>query len=268
MISKNKFIGIDGCKDGWFCVFLGVDGDWSYRVVSDAGALGEIVGDANSVLIDIPVGLLDKGPDERSCDKAARRLLGSKRASSVFPAPARQSLAASNYQEALAINRESTGRGLSQQAWWIVPKIREIDTLLRSSASLQGVMRECHPELCFWALNNQTAMAFNKKKEEGKQERFAVLEQYFPQCHKLYEQASSEFLRKQVAHDDIIDAMVCAVTAKYGYGNYTTAPEAPVCDSTELAMEMVYWEGRVAESASRNTVENNKGQTTFSVFDN
>ena len=65
----------------------------------------------------------------------------------MFPAPARQSLAASNYQEALAINRESTGRGLSQQAWAIIPKIREIDELLRSSASLQGVMRECHPEL-------------------------------------------------------------------------------------------------------------------------
>ena len=67
----------------------------------------EIISDANSVLIDIPIGLLDKGPDERSCDKAARKLLG-KRASSVFPAPARQALDASDYQAALAVNREST----------------------------------------------------------------------------------------------------------------------------------------------------------------
>ena len=48
MISKNNFIGIDGCKDGWFCVFLGVDGDWSYRAVSEAEALAEIVGDAKA----------------------------------------------------------------------------------------------------------------------------------------------------------------------------------------------------------------------------
>ena len=227
-----------------------MNSDWSYRVVPDAHALAEIIGDAKSVFIDIPVGLLDKGPDERSCDKAARKLLGAKRASSVFPAPARQALAASDYQQALAINREATGRGLSQQAWWIVPKIREIDRLLIQQPALQGVLRECHPELCFWALNNQTAMQFNKKKEEGKQERLAVLERFFPQCHELFEQASAEFLRKQVAHDDIIDAMVCAVTAMHGYGHYTTVPELAELtetsessdkDSAGLAMEIVYW---------------------------
>lgn len=251
MATLLKYIGIDGCKDGWFCVFLGEDDEWVYSVVPDAAALGEIVGKVNSVLIDIPVGLLDKGPDERLCDKAARKLLGAKRASSVFPAPARQVLVASNYQEALDISRESTGRGLSQQAWAIVPKIREIDSLLSSRIELQGVMRECHPELCFWALNGQSSMKYNKKKEEGKQERLAVLERFFPQCHELYEQASSEFLRKQVAHDDIIDAMVCAVTSKYGYGNYSTVPTDPVRDVMGLPMEMVYWEENVEASKNR-----------------
>ena len=238
----HRFIGIDGCKDGWFCVFLNDDNDWSYQVVPGAGVLGEVVGRATIVLIDIPIGLLDKGPDERLCDRAARKLLGAGRASSVFPSPARQSLDAGNYQQALAINRESTGRGLSQQAWAIVPKIREIDELLTSHPNLQGVLRECHPELCFWALNSQSSMQYNKKKEEGKHERLAVLEKIFPQCHELYQQASSEFLRKQVAHDDIIDAMACAVTAKYGYGKYTTVPGNPVRDVTGLPMEMVFWE--------------------------
>ena len=243
-----RFRGIDGCKDGWFCVFLNDDNDWSYEVVPDAGVLAELVGRATIVLIDIPIGLLDKGPDERLCDRAARKLLGAGRASSVFPSPARQSLDAGNYQQALAINRESTGRGLSQQAWAIVPKIREIDELLTSHPNLQGVLRECHPELCFWALNSQSSMQYNKKKEEGKHERLAVLEKIFPQCHELYQQASSEFLRKQVAHDDIIDAMVCAVTAKYGYGKYTTVPGNPVRDVTGLPMEMVFWEKNVEVS--------------------
>jgi predicted RNase H-like nuclease len=102
------------------------------------------------------------------------------------------------------------------------------------------VLRESHPELCFWALNGNRAMQYNKKKRAGQQERLAVLEDYFPQCHALYGQVCAEFLRRQVARDDIIDAMVCAVTAKYGYGRYRTVPVSPPRDGQGLPMEIVY----------------------------
>ena len=207
----------------------------------DAESLERYIGHASSVLIDIPIGLLDTGTVERQCDKQGRKLLRPKRASSVFPAPARQTLQASSYEEAQLINRRSNGRGLSQQSWNIVPKIRQIDDLLTSNTALKGVVRECHPELCFWALNDKAAMQHNKKKVEGKQERLVVLEKYFSQCHELLEQASSQYLRRQVAHDDIVDAMVCAVTAKYGFNNYSTLPVIPERDVHGLAMEMVYW---------------------------
>ena len=241
MASKLTFIGIDGCKDGWFCVSLDENDDWSYRVISNEKSLAEYVCYANSVLIDIPIGLLNSGSDERCCDTGARKLLRQPRSSSVFPAPARQSLLANDYKEALKINREITGRGLSKQSWAIVPKIREIDNLLTSQTNIQGIVRECHPELCFWALNGKTAMLYNKKKEEGKQERLNLLEQFFKPCHVLFEKVSSQFLRRQVAQDDIIDAMICAVTAKYGYNKYKTVPLIPDKDSQGLSMEMVYW---------------------------
>ena len=241
MSSNLKYIGIDGCRDGWFCVSLGENGDWSCRVILDAQSLGEYARHANSVLIDIPIGLLDSGPDERHCDTQARKLLTQPRSSSVFPAPARQSLQANDYQDALVINRESTGRGLSKQSWAIVPKICEIDNLLSTQTELQGVIRECHPELGFWSLNGKSAMQYNKKTKEGKQERLAVLEQFFKPCFELFEQASSKFLRRQVAHDDIIDAMVCAVTAKFGYNDYTTVPPLPLKDARGLPMEIVFW---------------------------
>jgi predicted RNase H-like nuclease len=240
-MTNTRFIGIDGCKAGWFCVLLDNSEQWSYQVLPDAIAAAKLIRSANSVLIDIPIGLLSEGPDERLCDKTARKLLGVKRASSVFPAPARQALAAGNYQQALVVNRKSISRGLSRQAWNIVPKIRQIDQLLRSQSELQGILRECHPELCFWALNNENAMQFNKKTEQGRYERLAVLERYFPDCHSLFEQASSEYLRRQVAYDDIIDAMVCAVTAQSGYGKYLTVPKKPDRDRIGLPMQMVYW---------------------------
>lgn len=245
-----KFIGIDGCKDGWFCVSLDEGEAYTYRIIQDTESLAQHLGHATSVLIDIPIGLLDDSTDERQCDKQARKLLGPKRSSSVFPAPARQSLQARSYQEAQLINRSSNGRGLSQQSWNIVPKIRQIDDLLTSNTSLQGVVRECHPELCLWALNDRVAMQYNKKKVQGKQERLAILEKYFGQCHELLEQASSQYLRRQLAYDDIIDAMVCAVTSRHGYNNYTTVPAVPDLDVQGLAMEMVYWLPRCTDNGS------------------
>jgi predicted RNase H-like nuclease len=193
-------------------------------------------------LIDIPIGLPDSGPDGRLCDREARQRLGRGRAASVFSAPARRTLAAASYPNALELNRQSTGRGLSRQAWGIVPKIRDIDALLGDNRVLRGVLRESHPELCFWALNGKQPMQYNKKQVSGQQERLRVLEQYFPQCHALFEQVCSEFLRRQVARDDIIDAMVCAVTAKQGHGSgYRTVPATPARDGKGLSMEIVYY---------------------------
>lgn len=240
MAPSRAFIGIDGCRAGWCCVILDAANGWSCRVVPDARAVGELAQGAASVLIDIPIGLHDSGPDGRLCDREARRLLGRGRASSVFSAPARHTLAAASYLNALELNRQATGRGLSKQAWNIVPKIRDIDTLLCDTRALRGVLRECHPELCFRALNGRRAMQHNKKTADGQLERLAVLERYFPSCHALFEQACTRFLRRQVARDDIIDAMVCALTAKYGYGDYRTVPASPARDGQGLPMEMVY----------------------------
>lgn len=240
MASDRTFIGIDGCRAGWFCVILDAGDNHSCHVAPDARALAELAMEADSVLTDIPIGLPDSGPDGRLCDREARQLLGRGRASSVFAAPARSTLTAASYPQALELNRQATGRGLSKQAWNIVPKIREIDTLLRGHRALQGVLRECHPELCFRALNGNQAMQYNKKKREGQQERLQVLEKYLPQCHALFEQACGQYLRREVARDDIIDAMVCAVTARHGYGDYWTVPANPPRDGQGLPMEMVY----------------------------
>jgi predicted RNase H-like nuclease len=240
MAATRTFIGIDGCRAGWFCVLLDEGGNWSCRVALDAHAVGELALAAASVLIDIPIGLPDSGPDGRLCDREARQLLGRGRASSVFSAPARGTLAATGYQQALALNRAATGRGLSRQAWNIVPKIREIDALLCNNKPLQGVMRESHPELCFWALNGRQAMHCNKKQQEGQQERLRVLEGVFPQCRVLFGQECARYPRREVARDDIIDAMVCALTAKQSYGRYQTVPATPARDGQGLAMEIVY----------------------------
>ncbi len=235
------YIGIDGCKAGWFCVLLADDGRWRTALAPDAEALREVTYSAASALIDIPIGFVDAGASGRDCDTEARRCLGRPRASSVFAPPARPTLAARDYRAALAINRRHTGRGISQQAWWIVPKMQAIDALLASNPALHGILRECHPEVCFWALNGRSAMAHNKKKVPGREERRAVLRRYLAKADGLFEHATAEYPRREVALDDIIDALVAAVTAKLGAGRYRSLPADPPHDSRGRPMEMVYW---------------------------
>jgi predicted RNase H-like nuclease len=248
MAQARTFVGIDGCRAGWFCVVLHARGNGSCHMAPDGRAISELAARADSVLIDIPIGLPDSGTDGRHCDREARRLLGRGRAASVFSAPARCTLAATGYPDALDLNRQASGRGLSKQAWNIVPKIREMDALLRGNRVLRGVVRECHPELCFWALNGEQAMQYNKKTQEGQLERLRVLTQYFPRSRAFFEQACDGFPRRQVARDDIIDAMVCAVTARCGFGRYRTLPSQPPQDGQGLTMEMVYCVRPLADS--------------------
>jgi predicted RNase H-like nuclease len=151
-------------------------------------------------------------------------------------------LQASIYPDAAEINMRSAGRGLSRQSWGIVGKIREIDELLQREPSLRGQIRECHPEVCFWALNGNVAMRHNKKTLEGRSERIEVIRRHFADVEALLDRASHEFRRKDLALDDVLDALVAAVTAKGGHGAYKTVPATPSRDSTGLPMEMVYWE--------------------------
>lgn len=232
------FIGIDGCRAGWLGLALGEGDEYRWRLLADEQALAGFIASAKQALIDIPIGLVAAGPHERICDKAARRILGAPRAASVFPAPARPSLEATGYDQAQRINRALTGRGLSRQSWAIAPRIRQIDELLRTHPHLRGRLRESHPEVCFWALNHGVPMVGNKKTPTGRKARLAVLARHYPGASAIVETVA--FSRRQVAPDDVVDALVLAVTARLGARRLASLPENPPTDERGLPMEIVY----------------------------
>jgi predicted RNase H-like nuclease len=90
-------------------------------------------------------------------DKAARKLPGQPRGTSVFAAPCRGALTAKTHAEASAINRQKTGRGLSQQAFGIGRKIKQVDDAI--TPDIQRWAFEVHPEVCFWKLNGERPSA-------------------------------------------------------------------------------------------------------------
>jgi predicted RNase H-like nuclease len=168
----------------------------SVEVVDLPGMLTNRPSDLAFLAIDIPIGHLD---GSRACDKAARKVLGQSRGTSVFAAPCRAALVGKNHAEAGAINRQKTGRGLSQQAFSIGSKIKQVDDAM--TPDCQQWAFEVHPEVSFWALNGERPMAHNKKTEEGVAERLALLGSVFSEVKRHLGTRPSG-----VGKDDLLDA--------------------------------------------------------------
>ena len=200
--------GVDGCRRGWICVSLDLsNGEVSAQVFESAEALfGE--GASAVIGIDIPIGLPDVHP--RKCDHIARKLVGP-RASSVFPVPVRAALNAKSYEAACDASENKCGRRLPQQTYAILPKIREVDTLLRSSSDLPERVFEVHPEVsfCFW--NGKQPMHHPKQSGFGFLERLELTRGEFGDAA---DRIRRQVTRAAVADDDILDALAVLWTAR------------------------------------------------------
>src|SRR5215831_2751594 len=94
--------GADGCRGGWLCVLRRVDQPFSEEAFI-AKTFSSILSHPSApavIAVDIPIGLPGRiAGSGRSCDIAARRLLGP-RAASVFAVPARAAFDAADYPSA------------------------------------------------------------------------------------------------------------------------------------------------------------------------
>lgn len=238
--------GVDGCSAGWFVVVVRPVGRLEFRVVPRIDHLVNQVETTDRIHVDIPIGLPD-GPDERECDKAARRLLGEPRRRSVFRAPAREVLPATSFEQAGQISRRATsvaggrGVGVTQQTYAILPKIKEVDDLIRRRDRARAVIREVHPEVCFAGFG-RGPMKNPKKQTAGFEERREVLRAIWPDIDSLIEDALAKTLRKNVARDDVMDAAIAAFTACQDEKLLKRLPANQREDCYGLPMEMVYAE--------------------------
>ncbi len=206
--------------------------------------------DADRILIDIPIGLKDDG--KRWCDVEAKQLLGSSRGNSVFYTPIRAGVEAQNIKEAKRAQK-SLHFSIQNQAWAIVPRIQEVDEFLEMfEEEVDNTdIRETHPEICFWALNDGEPMTHGKKTEEGIEERLSLLSNYLTDARGLYEDAVETFTEPEWAsvigksgRDDILDAMVAALTARECGENPPRLPKESKPEYDDVRgreIEIVFW---------------------------
>jgi predicted RNase H-like nuclease len=269
-----RLIGVDGCRSGW--VVAESDQSLSspeFGIASSfADLLAALRGVRALIAIDIPIGLPSGTPRDtgiRRVDSAARDFLGGRRRASVFSAPCRPTLAAQGYREACDLEARARGRGkgLSQQAYNIIPKIREVDLAItpEHQSELDDTarvwVREAHPEVIFAALagagqpghglvhSKRNCTACRGRVCPGEADRLALLRNYLPDFdpRAVYERLVKRYPRATgrggavVGRDDIVDAAACLVTAyRIANGQAMTLPVGePQTDERGLRMEIV-----------------------------
>ena len=220
-------VGVDGCPAGWFVTVI-EDGTVSTDTFEQFERVHETYSAAIRILVDIPIGL----PTEhrRRCDEAASDLLGC-RGNSVFYPPSNSAIDHDTYEKASEAHRTNIGRGLSQQAFHIRGKIREVREIVGDE--YEGLVRESHPELCFAALNGQP-IAYTKSSEEGRGLRLKLLDEALEDADAevVYRRVRQEYLRREVRRDDILNVMVLAVAARME--NLTELPKEPTDDQPRM----------------------------------
>jgi predicted RNase H-like nuclease len=91
-----------------------------------------------------------------------------------------------------------------------MPKIEEVDALLRRSPSLVDRVFEVHPEVSFAHWNNGHPMLHPKTSPEGRQEREALVDQVWPG----YRETLWNSLLGNVTRDDLNDAFAALWSAR------------------------------------------------------
>lgn len=247
--------GLDGCPAGWLGVQMrrGSHERPTACLWPTLQKLGSHLVDGDVVAIDMPTGLaqenlVDHG--RRVCDAAAKSALGP-RACCVFFTPARgilrhlaSSAAASQW------HKLHTGKGLSIQAFHLLPKIRELDAALQTSPALVRCVSEVHPELSFahWQAEGPTPRPIfhGKKTEAGRRARRALIEDLWPGAidaaiTKLGPRSSLQEgkTRRIWALDDLHDAFAALWTAeRIATGNAVSYPPAPALHKDALGLPM------------------------------
>jgi predicted RNase H-like nuclease len=179
------------------------------------------------IVIDIPIGLPDKGP--RQADEDARKFLG-KRRSTVFPAPLRPILKCDSWEDACLKRTEIDGKRISKQQFGILSKVREVDTALRCIAGAR--VYEGHPEVSFAKMNKDSPLPVGKKKKEGRSRRTELICKHFQDATVRLEESPHH-------REDVLDAYALLWTARRileGKSNWF--PEQDACDRFGLPMRI------------------------------
>nr|WP_282432339.1 MULTISPECIES: DUF429 domain-containing protein [unclassified Dehalobacter] len=235
--EKNYIsVGIDGCKGGWLVVAISNE---TFEV-GKFKTIEEICiryQGADSLLIDIPIGLPESKVDVVKRPDNELRTLLSKKASSVFNTPFRQIVYAADEKIAWELNRELDAKQ-TPISMALCKAIKQVDVFLQNNPQWKNRLLESHPEYCFYLLNGGIPLEDNKRDDYGQEKRIDILKDCFSESQAVIETYKKQNkLRKKI--DDVLDALCLAIVGRLGCNDgYRTIPDLPYQDCTGLNMQI------------------------------
>lgn len=92
--------------------------------------------------------------------------------------------------------------------------------------------------MCFEKATTKS-ICYSKKAREGVLEQLEIMGKYFPDSQSVYSGVLKRYLSRDVRRDDIVDAMVLAVTARESRGRLRSLP--PELEMDEKGLPMAIW---------------------------
>lgn len=246
-----SYVGVDWASRGWLAVVVD-GGEWTVRMHPSIHSVWFEYNTAESILIDIPIGLPEF--QRRECDRGAKEFLGSGRARSIFWTPCRDAVEQNIYDDAKQANIDARDDSLSSQAWELIPRIQEVDRFLRDINEARTILLESHPEVCFKAFAKGNLPS--KHGNNGLDHRRKILEEVDECIKGVYDKFVEKYIDGQPSwarrignsnRDDLLDAMVLALAAKVGDNAFERIPDcSDACvesipqDQEGLPMQIVY----------------------------
>jgi predicted RNase H-like nuclease len=234
-------LGVDGWRGGWVGVRLsGATVAWrAAPVLADltspdpAGTSGGVVPAA--IGVDMPIGLVPDGA--RDADVLAQAHLpgAGSRVFRVPPRPVVEQAGSLPPAQLQALSRSLWGQGTSVFALALVPRILELDRLLRADPGLAARVVEVHPELSFATMTAGPPLP-TKKSARGVAARVAAL----ADALHLDVLAALHDAPARVPVDDCLDALAAAWSAlRWAEGRADSYPDPPGTDPAGLRVAIV-----------------------------
>ena len=233
------FVGVDWSSEGWLAVAFDGESYDHTEVFAEIGELWQHYEERDPrILLNIPIGLIETGEQQRRCDELARSVLGSLQ-SAVLTPPVREATRKRRYPAAKRVNERKSGNELSKAAFSISSKIAAVDDLLRNVPEARAAFRESHSEVCFRALAGEP-LKHSKRKAGGYAERMRILASHDADAPPVVQAVAEATGGADIAIDDVIDAVVLAYTARPASAPIRSLPPEPPTDRKGLPMEIVY----------------------------
>jgi predicted RNase H-like nuclease len=218
--APTKIAGVDGCKAGWIAVTATPESfdRPEVKIFESVAALICELAPKSLIAIDMPIGLPERAiKGGREPDWAAREFLGLQRGS-IFPVPSRRAVYACEHGFvpvcAIAQDTSDPPKKPSRQLFGILPRIRQVDEILRQKPELRERIFEVHPEVSFKVMYGDEPLPERKKvkgriNSHGMQLRKKLLEtEGFPRSF------LDQIPPRGAGRDDFYDACACAWSAK------------------------------------------------------